>query len=730
MELKNKLSKRADIKIATKFGLSITFLFVIFILTGIYNPFSAIENKWHDFKFSGAGIISSYFKISGEADYDSLYSKYIHKKADEKITIVAIDEETTKTYGWPFKRRHYAKLFEKLQKLDVKVIGVDILFFDPDRDNPENDRVLISSLKKYDNIVNLLTIEKQHESIDLPIKGIVENSRLMAQPHSDLVMSGDGHIRYMRLFYEMLFYSEKEQDFKEFKFLLSNLAKYNKRYKNDEYKDVPIPLLATAVYSLYKDVPLKKIYERWQNDNLILNYRLPKLWVKKYKYGAQKTTYSTYRYISIKDIMEDNLSEEEKSALKDGVALIGATATAAYDHFPSPYMTLTPGIEFHATVIDNLLHDDYLRPVSFLLKLIILIIAIWLPIFSINRSTIKITIMSLVLSLFMAFLSVYSIKYCYDIEFAIYFIALFLSYAYVMAYKSIVEGKEKRWIKNTFSQYLSPKVVNILTNDPSKLTLGGEKRDMTVFFLDVAGFTSMSEKMTPEELTKLLNKYLSELTDIILKYDGVVDKYIGDCIMAFWNAPLDQQEHRTLACYAAIDCIEKIKELNIGSENKTSVRIGLNSGNMIVGNMGSTMRFSYTVLGDNVNLASRLEGANKFFHSKIMISEDVHNEAKNKIAARFLGKIRVVGKAIPVNVYEPLYRIDDKDNPLKIIFDKYQKGIEHFYKKEYEKAISRFSEILASNPEDGPSSFYKELSENYVKNGDKDFDGVFNLTSK
>jgi len=209
-----------------------------------------------------------------------------------------------------------------------------------------------------------------------------------------------------------------------------------------------------------------------------------------------------------------------------------------------------------------------------------------------------------------------------------------------------------------------------------------------------------------------------------------VDKYIGDCIMAFWNAPLDQEGHRTLACYAGIDCIKKIKELNIGSENKTSVRIGINSGNMVVGNMGSNMRFAYTVLGDNVNLASRLEGANKFFHSKIMISEDVYNEAKNKIVARFLGKIRVVGKAIPVNVYEPLYKIDDKDLKLEKIFERYQKGIEYFYNREYEKARDYFNESLNIDAEDGPSAFYKELSEDYAKDGDKNFDGIFNLTSK
>lgn len=706
MSESKKTKKKSEIKSVAKFGIPVTLFFMFFLGFEFDNPFAEIEKKWWDFR------------------YNSRYNYFNHKKnkkAFPKITISAIDENTVKKYGWPFKRRYYKKLFDNLNKLNVKVIGVDVLFLDPDRENPENDRQLISSLRGKNNIINLLLIEKEKWKIDFPIDGIIQYSALMAQAHADVAIDSDGHVRRMSPFYPDLM--DEKGEIKKFR--LSDISKYNARYAKKEYQNVGIPLLGAAAYVLYKDIPLKDFYEKWKDKKMLLNFRFPTVWET--KQGKQE---SLYRYISVKDIIEETLTDEEKQALNGGITLVGATAVGAFDHYPSPFFHL-PGVEFHATVIDNLLYGDYLRPVNFLIKLLFLLIAIWLPIFFISHSTKKITLLSIAYAFLLAFLSFYSIVYSLDIEFVIFFVALFVSYSYVMAYKSVVEGKEKRWIKNTFSQYLSPKVVNILTEDPSKLILGGEKRDMSVFFLDIAGFTSMSEKMAPEDITKLLNVYLSEITDIILKYDGVVDKYIGDCVMAFWNAPLEQPKHRTLSCLAAIDCIRKIKELNEkNSDHKTSVRIGINSGYMVVGNMGSSTRFSYTVIGDNVNLASRLEGANKFFHSKIMISEDVYTEARDSIVARFLGRIRVVGKAIPVSVYEPLYRKDEKASDIGVLFDLYQKGINLFYEKEYGKSLEYFNEAVKKFPDDGPSLFYKELAENYADKGDGNFDGVFNLTSK
>ena len=231
-------------------------------------------------------------------------------------------------------------------------------------------------------------------------------------------------------------------------------------------------------------------------------------------------------------------------------------------------------------MIDNLLHDDTLKTVNFFIVLPFILLLIWLPIYLSKKSIKLLSFTTFGTIVLMLVLNYYMFYKHYDMPFLSVVLTLVAAFVYVTVFKAVLEGREKKWIKNTFGQYLSPKVVEIITRDPSKLSLGGEKRDMTAFFLDIAGFTAMSEKLTPEQLTKMMNTYLSGFTDVILRHDGVVDKYIGDCIMAFWNAPLDQKDHRKLACLAAIDCLAEMRSLNEGSEFsiKPDCRIGLNSG--------------------------------------------------------------------------------------------------------------------------------------------------------
>jgi len=473
---------------------------------------------------------------------------------------------------------------------------------------------------------------------------------------------------------------------------------------------------------------------------LYINFRYPQERLIHQGWGEDrnKAKFSTYRYISVADIIEDRLSEKEKEAIKGGIILVGSTSLGTYDHFPTPFNKMLPGVEVHANAIDNLLHNDYINnivstPWLLLLIMIVILAVIWVPVIVYRFSSKTISLVSVGIFIFLTGLDTILSANRYNMPLATVLISFIVPFIYVVVYKAISEGREKKWIKNTFGQYLSPKVVEVITKDPSKLSLGGEKRDMTVFFLDIAGFTTMSEKMTPEQLTKMLNNYLSGLTDVILCHDGVVDKYIGDCIMAFWNAPLDQKDHRKLACLAAVDCMGEINRLNTELTEfsiKPSARIGLNSGPMVVGNMGSKTRLSYTVMGDSVNLASRLEGANKYFHSKIMVSEYTYEEAKDFLEARRLGQIRVVGKAIPVKVYEPLSHKGKLSAEGKKLLEAYNEGLEAFYKGAYDKARKAFEAALAVAPQDGPSRFYLELAEKYSSVAPGDWDGTFNLTSK
>jgi adenylate cyclase len=220
----------------------------------------------------------------------------------------------------------------------------------------------------------------------------------------------------------------------------------------------------------------------------------------------------------------------------------------------------------------------------------------------------------------------------------------------------MTEQREKKYIRQTFSKFVSKSVVDELLKDPDKLKLGGEKKILTVLFSDIRGFTTISERLTPEALVEHLNEYLQAMTDIVFKYLGTLDKYVGDEIMAFWGAPIPQDDHAVLAARAAVEMMHVLDGLNKkwATEGKPELHIGigLNTGDMVVGNMGSSSRMDYTLMGDNVNLGARLEGTNKIYNTGIIISEATYEYVKEHIIARELDLIRVKGKELPVKIYE------------------------------------------------------------------------------
>jgi adenylate cyclase len=224
----------------------------------------------------------------------------------------------------------------------------------------------------------------------------------------------------------------------------------------------------------------------------------------------------------------------------------------------------------------------------------------------------------------------------------------------MIVYRILTEEKEKKAIQGMFSNYVSKRVVEELLKHPEKLELGGEDKEITVLFSDIRGFTTLSENLTPQELVAHLNEYLSAMTDIIFKYEGTLDKYVGDEIMAFWNAPIEQEDHAVLACKSALEMMDVLHSLNKSwpENKKLNIGIGLNTGTMTVGNMGSKSRMDYTLMGDSVNLGARLEGTNKIYGTNIIISEFTYEKVKDSFTCRELDNIRVKGKLKPVKIYE------------------------------------------------------------------------------
>ena len=257
------------------------------------------------------------------------------------------------------------------------------------------------------------------------------------------------------------------------------------------------------------------------------------------------------------------------------------------------------------------------------------------------------------------------------------------------------EGKQRRFIKHSFRHYLSPSVVDELISNPDRLKLGGQRKDLSIFFSDLQGFTAISEELDPEALAQLLNEYLTIMTDIILEEGGTIDKYEGDAIIAFWNAPLSMEDHAYRSVYAAIRCQEELDRLRAHFREKCGhdlyMRIGINTGPAVVGNFGSNKRFDYTMLGDAVNLAARLEGINKVFGTFTLVSEDTWEKVSSNIAGRFLGRIKVIGKNKSIKVYEPMSQalFFETENNLKL----FEKGRTAFEAAQFQEAIKHFEKL-------------------------------------
>ena len=313
-----------------------------------------------------------------------------------------------------------------------------------------------------------------------------------------------------------------------------------------------------------------------------------------------------------------------------------------------------------------------------------------------------------------------------------------LSYVGSVAYVAIVEGREKRFIKGAFGKYLSPDVVAEISEDPSALTLGGEKRPLTLLFSDLSGFTSIAEDLDAQDLISLLNEYLDDMTQVVFQEKGYLDKYIGDAIMAFWNAPRDVPDHPDRAMRTAVIMQRRREELNErwraddGGRKPLKVRIGVHTGEVVVGNVGGKDRFDYSAIGDAVNLAARLEPANKTYDTLNMVSEDTLRAARQSYRVRELDTIAVKGKDEPVRVYELLELAGVELDPAREeALRHYESGMAAYKGHDWEEARLRFEAALAACPEDGPSRLYvQRCSENLADPPPPDWDFVVRRTEK
>ena len=457
-------------------------------------------------------------------------------------------------------------------------------------------------------------------------------------------------------------------------------------------------------------------------------------------------TYNASEVINSWIARQDPNDEEKDTRLdpavfKDKYVLVGFSAPGLLDLRPSPMSATYTGVEIHLTMLDNLLTGDFLRPVARMGPLPAVLASLMLALFSIGASVAVTGVRGFRGSLlvFLAFLvgaaALTTLPYAAGIDLPTVpiFGATLISLAVGFIVNYATEGRQRRFLKGAFGQYLSPAVIEQMLQSPEGPKLGGEKRDLTIFFSDLQGFTTISEGLSPEGLTALLNEYLTAMSRIIMDEGGTIDKFEGDAIIAFWNAPLDLDDHAIRGIRASLRCQEVLAEMRADLKPKAGgkdvlMRIGMNTGAAVVGNMGSVDRFDYTMLGDAVNLAARLEGVNKQFGTYTMISQATLDAARAggfRAYARELARVEVVGKSEPVTVYEPMTK--DEWNASEEIRGPFAEALAAFYQGRFPEAKAGFAALA---DRDAPAAKYLAKVESMGERAPEGWKGVWVMTSK
>lgn len=619
--------------------------------------------------------------------------------AADKIKIILLDQSSLdwarkeNHWPWPWPREAYAPLLKFCARSGAKLVVFDVLFTEPSFYGITDDDALGAAIHDGVPFIGALFLNKD-KSVTLPIAQVATNAELLASVRGD--PDSDGVTRRAGLF----------------------------NYDNN--KNI-IFNMGTAAFVLYNN-----LYSNYFKKNIKLD--------KEGRVILRFCNYKDYQNYTAASIIQSQLRYEETGRdlispenFTSCCVFFGFSAPGLLDLRTTPLNKIVPGVYIHATLFDNLLSNNTIYDAGLLQTVILAFILVFITsliiIFSQKLLTSLFAFLPLILALIISF-----IYYNFNIWLPTVIILINIIIALIVAsiYRYATEDRQKRFIKKAFKHYLSPAVIEAILKNPNQLKLGGERRELTIFFSDLQGFSSIAEKLSAQELTSLLNNYLSDMTDIILETGGTLDKYEGDAIIAFWNAPLTQDNHASIACRAAVFCQKQIKNRSADFErivnHEFKMRIGLNTGEVVVGNMGSQKRFDYTVLGDAANLASRLEGANKIFNTFTMISEDTKLRAGAEFLTRELGLIRVVGRTKPVRVFELIdFSCDKIEGGEKYAY--FAEALALCREGQWENAALLFNKLITQYL-DAPSKIYLKRCNELINNKNLDWDCIWNLTEK
>lgn len=724
------------------------------LISGI--PFLDImELKTIDFRFAARGKISP----------------------GSEVVLAVIDEKSLEKEGkWVWPRSKLADLVTKLSKAGARVVAFDIGFLEPD-----DKRIVqtINSIKQEVQKFRIQNTKFEHFLENLKYKS--DNDRFLA----DAIINSSSRV-VLGYFFHMSLAESGHLNEADIQIHQENIR--GSRHKLVRYASAAshnVPLIeakmpqsnikivsnATDLSGFFNIVPDPDGVVRWipavikfrealyaplsivsasaylnhpisvnVADHGIEGINIGRVFIPTDDRGKIIVNYrgpgKTFPHISITDILNESVPEY---VLKDKIVLVGATAVAIYDLRITPFGTVFPGLEVHANIVDSILANDFLYPPE------------WAKLFAVMAIIVAGLFLGIVLSragaisgalagIFLFCGYILLCQYLFSSKGLILNLVYPLSvmvflYVAITAYRYLVEAKQKRFIKDAFSTYLAPSVVSQLIQFPENLVLGGEKRDITALFSDVQEFTSISERLTPDEVVDLLNEFLTEMTDIILKYEGTVDKFEGDAIIAFFGAPNHLVNQAEVACRACIEMQKRLAELRskwrTEGKPELKMRIGLCTGPAVVGNMGSKNRMDYTMMGDTVNTAARLEVVNKIYGTYTLVGSSTYKSAGDNIMAREIDSVLVAGKEEPVTIYEIIGYPEDVDGRMQETANHYAEGLEAYRKHDWNRALIFFNKALESTPDDGPSkTMLNRCNEYKVNPPDRDWNGVFTMLTK
>ncbi len=694
---------------------------------------------------------SNFFPALERKSYDALIRARGERPHTSNVVVVKIDENTLKELDYPIPRDKFGALLYIISASGAKAIGVDVFFSTakPDSASQFQNRALLQFAGLAKNVIHavgpfvpgedigeLKTRDIDKEAYDhlhpfsIHRKGtesvFPRASYIDERPFDSLatLASGVGHV--------MLNPDSIDGIFRRMPFLVE--------YAGDYY-----PAFGAALAFHVLNIDLNSITVTPAEEGLTVHAGTLEIPVT--QNGEIEIDYAgknrIYKEVSFYDVLaaftrNDSAGARLLSEFKDAVVIIGPTARSIADIGATPVSEKSPNCYVHANVYDQIMTSHYISHASFgsqFFLLVILSLAVTMASMLLRlRWSFPIGILLLAGYLWFAYTAFANTGIMYSLTQPIF--AIFFSYAGAMSYISVTEGKQRAQITGMFQKYVDASVVEQLIDNPSMLKLGGEEREITTLFADIEGFTRMAEKLGPQNTVGLLNTYLSEMTNIILEEHGTLDKYIGDAIMAFWGAPLDDAEHAVHACAAALKMQKKLEGLHTKwihfGRPVVNQRIGLNSGKAVVGNMGAEAKFNYTAVGDAVNLASRLEGVNKEYGTRLLMSEFTYRRVSKEILSREMDLVVVMGKTEPVRIYELIAMADEvQTDATKKFLDLYHQGLEAYKKRAWKSAIEQFQHALQIRRDDIVSNIYIQRSMLFIDSPPPDnWNGVFVMTKK